>query len=331
MFLGRRLRRIKIADKAVPLWFIVVLLISGIGLSVLAYVWQSVTIPFEVKEPLEILNYTSELSLFPGETQEFNITLQNHASINYSVVFDYQLDDSLYQANYVRFSDETYNVSSGVQTLTTWLFVEPNAPPTQASLTIILLRIKPVTPTIVIYPSDDSFVGKEAIVGYDWFDTTDWNYGNSSGMTVSTTTVDGRDRRAFLKFSLSSISSAEDIVSVKLFLFKNSYYPPAWGGVGNVEAREVADDSWTEENITWNNQVAYGSLLDTVNIVFGSSQWYSWDVTPFILDELVGDKVASICLKAENEDQGNTYRWSSFCSKEYDDFDPYLLVTRHDG
>jgi hypothetical protein len=325
------LGHIKIADRIVPLWFIGVLLISGIGLSVLAYVWQSVIIPFEVEEPLEILSYPSEFSLFPSETIEFNITLQNHASINYSVMFDYQLDDSYYQANYVRFSDETYNVSSGIQTLTAWLFVEPNAPPTQASLTINLLRIKPVTPTIVIYPSDDSFVGKEAIVGYDWVNTTDWNYGNATSLVVSTTTVDGRDRRAFLKFSLSSISSPEDIVSVKLFLFKTGNYPPAWGGVGNVEARKVADDSWTEHSITWNNQIAYGSLLDTTHIVFLSSEWYSWDVTPFILDELAGDKVASICLKAENEDQGNTYRWSSFYSKEYDDFDPYLLVTRHDG
>ena len=142
-FMGRKLRCIKIAGRAVPLGLVCVLLISGIGLSLLAYVWSSVTIPFEVKEPLEILSYPSGFSLFPGETVEFNVTVKNHASINYSVMFEYRLNNSDYQTNYVRFSDETFNVGSGVQTLTTWLFVEPNAPPIQASLTIDLLRIKP--------------------------------------------------------------------------------------------------------------------------------------------------------------------------------------------
>jgi len=143
----KKLRCIKIAGRAVPLGLIAVLLISGIGVGLLAYVWPSVTIPFEVKEPLEILSYPSGFSLFPGETVEFNVTVKNYASVNYSVVLDYRLDDSYYQTNYVRFSDETFNVGSGVQTLTTWLFVEPNAPPTQALLTIDLLRIKPVTLT----------------------------------------------------------------------------------------------------------------------------------------------------------------------------------------
>jgi len=141
------LEGIKVGEKVVPLWLIVVLLVSGIAVPLLAYVWPSVTIPFEVKEPLEILSYPSGFSLFPGETIEFDITLQNHASINYSVMFDYRLDNSYYQANYVRFSDEAYNVTPGTQTLNAWLFVEPNAPPTQASLTIDLLRIKPITPT----------------------------------------------------------------------------------------------------------------------------------------------------------------------------------------
>lgn len=175
---------------------------------------------------------------------------------------------------------------------------------------------------IKLHLSDDSYVGKEALWNYVWVNTTDLNFGNGSSLVVSTTTVDGRDRRAFLKFSLSSLPSPENIVSAKLFLFKTGNYPPAWGGVGNVEAREVSDDSWIEENITWNNQPAYGGLLDTTYIVFRSSQWYSWDVTSYILDELAGDKVASVCLKAENEDGGYTYRWSSFRSKEYDGFDP---------
>lgn len=148
---------IKVRDKVVPLWFIVVFLVSGIAVPLLAYVWQSVTVPFEVREPLEILSYPSEFSLFPGETVEFNVTLQNHASTNYSVIFDYQLNDTYYLVNYVKFSEEEYIVVPGLQTLNAWLFVEPNAPPTQASLTINFLRIKPEVPTTTIF--EDNFEG----------------------------------------------------------------------------------------------------------------------------------------------------------------------------
>ena len=173
------------------------------------------------------------------------------------------------------------------------------------------------TTTEIVYPSDDSWVGKAE---------RDENYGYNGGLAVTTTTVDERDRRTFLKFSLSSIPSPENIDSVELFLFRRDYYPPSWGPVGNVEAMEVADDSWTEETITWNNQPTYGNPLDVVS-VFDVNQWYSWNVTPFVENELTGDSVVSICLKAENEDEGSTYRYSSFYSKEYDGFDPHLLVT----
>jgi hypothetical protein len=50
--------------------------ISGIGAGLLAYyVWNTLVIPLEVKEPLEIISYPSALSLFPGKTEQFNITV----------------------------------------------------------------------------------------------------------------------------------------------------------------------------------------------------------------------------------------------------------------
>ncbi len=89
--------------------------------------------------------------------------------------------------------------------------------------------------TEVVYPSDDSWVSKAELLD-KWYNTSDWNYGNYTGLAVTTTTVDERDRRTFLKFSLSPTASPENIDSVKLFLFRNDYYPSGWGPVGNVEA-----------------------------------------------------------------------------------------------
>jgi len=116
-------------------------LISGAGAGLLAYhVWTTIVIPLEVKEPLEIISYPSELSLFPGETEEFNITVQNHASVNYSVTLEFSLDNTTYQDNYVTFSNELYNVIPGQQILSAWLVVESQAPQLDASLTIRLYR-----------------------------------------------------------------------------------------------------------------------------------------------------------------------------------------------
>lgn len=135
-------RSIKIGEHSIPLWLIVVLLISIISVGVLAdYIWKTIFLSVEIKEPLEIVSYPSILSLYPGETKEFNVTLRNHASRNYTVILNFSLDNETYQNLYVTFSHETYTVVSGQQNLLAWLKVEPYAPPTNTSLTIDLRRV----------------------------------------------------------------------------------------------------------------------------------------------------------------------------------------------
>lgn len=134
------MKGIKIGKYVVPLWTIVVLLVAGIGASAY-YVWQTLIIPVQVKEPLEIISYPTQLSLYPGETKEFNITIKNYASMNYSVILDFSLDNTTYQKSYVTFSNEIYTIVPGMQNITAWLKVESHAPPINASLTIKLKRI----------------------------------------------------------------------------------------------------------------------------------------------------------------------------------------------
>lgn len=137
------MRKIRIGRHFVPLWLAASLLVSGIGLGALAYhVWNILTIPLEVMEPLEALSYPPKLSLFPGETRVFNVTVQNHASVNYSVVLSFALDNTTYQNNYVAFDEETHVVFPGVQNVTTWLSVESYAPAFNVSLTIQLKRVE---------------------------------------------------------------------------------------------------------------------------------------------------------------------------------------------
>jgi len=134
------MRKLKIGRYAVPLWLLAVILISLFGSVVGYYVWKTLNIPLEVKEPIEILTYPSPLSLYPGENLPFDITVNNHASVNYSVILDFRLNNVTYQNSYVDFSDEVYTVIPGQQNLAAWLSVDSGAPSIDESLTIDFLR-----------------------------------------------------------------------------------------------------------------------------------------------------------------------------------------------
>ncbi|UCE96648.1 MAG: hypothetical protein JSV51_03370 [Candidatus Bathyarchaeota archaeon] len=134
----------KIIDRIGSVGLITLLIFSGIGIGGLAYyAWLSVTIPFEVKEPLEILEYTSELSFYPGETKTLYVVVQNYAPINYSVQFDFHLDDMFYLQNYVTFSNDSFIVMPGTHNFTVEVLVKPCAPPADMQLEIVFERVCP--------------------------------------------------------------------------------------------------------------------------------------------------------------------------------------------
>jgi hypothetical protein len=113
------------------------LLISIVTLgSFAAYAFQSISIPLEVKEPIEIIDYPSGFSLYSGETVTFEITIQNLASVTHFVELDFRLNDTEYQAKYVTFSNTNYSVPSGTQKLAAWLTVAPKAPPANLMITV---------------------------------------------------------------------------------------------------------------------------------------------------------------------------------------------------
>jgi hypothetical protein len=146
------LRSVHIGKYLIPIWLLLIL-VSGVGVGAY-FIFQTLLLSLQVLEPLSVKNYPSQLSLYPGETKEFNVTLFNYASINYSVTFDYYLSNATYQDNYVTFSHNIYAVIPGQQDLTAWLTVKPDAPPVTVSLTINLTR--------GVYPS--------GLVGYWAFD-----------------------------------------------------------------------------------------------------------------------------------------------------------------
>jgi len=124
-------------------------------------------------------------------------------------------------------------------------------------------------------------------------------------------------KRSFLKFSISSIPSYVQIQSATLKLY---YETSEKTDYGSVKAYSVSDDSWAEGTVTWNNQPALGSLLDTVTKTGSLEGWWSWDVTSHVQSELSGDQTVSFGLNSA--DEWNVWFWS-----KDDTNDPKLEVT----
>jgi hypothetical protein len=142
-----RAKSFKIGKIVVPYWLIAVILVATIGSSVLGYYLTKVNVPLQVKDPIEIVNYPSGWSLYPGEMAKFNITVINHAPINYSAILDFQASDPVYQANYLTFSNTFYTIVPGQQNLEAQLNVAANAPAANVTVSISVSRLAVAGPT----------------------------------------------------------------------------------------------------------------------------------------------------------------------------------------
>lgn len=103
----------------------------------------------------------------------------------------------------------------------------------------------------------------------------------------------GNYRRAYLKFDLSSAN----IASVGSATLKLKVTAVESGGANNVVFMKLADDSWSESAITWNNK-------PTPNPVWIAQRWnqavagqdMSVDVTTYVSQQMAGDKKISFVL-----------------------------------
>lgn len=98
-------------------------------------------------------------------------------------------------------------------------------------------------------------------------------------------------RQSFIKFPVSGYSQASE---VNLILTVNQLQS---SGTGTVELRELSDDSWSEDSITWNNQPTQGNLLQSFTVLSSDvGNELSVDVTNYVTGEAAGDGTASFIL-----------------------------------
>ena len=109
------------------------------------FYWAKFTIPFEVKEPLEIISKPEVIELYAGDNKTYAINITNHGSATFLVTAEFALNDTEYQGLYVTFSNINYTVAPGENTLEFWVYVAGEAPvPVSLELTVELTRATPI-------------------------------------------------------------------------------------------------------------------------------------------------------------------------------------------
>jgi hypothetical protein len=132
----------------------------------------------EVKEPLEILTHNSLLSLFPGETLEFNVYVENYASVSYNACLYFSLNDTAYQEKHVTFSNNVYMIEPGTNNLDAWLSVSSTSPAAQLELVVEITRdFEPSTeddlaPSLILFGAGARWAANNgtSALYINWFD-----------------------------------------------------------------------------------------------------------------------------------------------------------------
>ena len=125
------------------------------------------------------------------------------------------------------------------------------------------------------------------------------------------------NREAYLKFDLSSFT--QPITSALLCLT-----PLTAGGVMEHQLYSVADDTWTENGLTWNNRPAAGSLVASYLPTAGAAVWI--DVTALAQQQAAGDDRLSLRLSSTTA--GGSF-YSDYASRENTNaaLRPRLVIT----
>ena len=122
----------------------------------------------------------------------------------------------------------------------------------------------------------------------------DTNFGMNTILEVESSDP-GDNRDAYLKFDLSNISTNISSATLNVFAGNNSNGGRGQG-LAEFDLFAVANTSWGELTITWNNKPARGGML-AANTVARGSGWHQFDVTGYIKSQqAAGQGVVSLAF-----------------------------------
>jgi hypothetical protein len=149
-------------------------------------------------------------------------------------------------------------------------------------------------PEMILPPTDDTYIDES---------NPDSVFGSVTELSVD----GGNYEIPYIKFDLSSVTAPVDVAILKLYITS--------GAVGPHNVYKVADNSWTESTLTWNNAPAYGEEIGMTSGGEADGILYI-EITDFINENIGGE--ASLAIQTEDTD---TMR---FRSSEATDFPAQL-------
>lgn len=141
----------------------------------------------------------------------------------------------------------------------------------------------------------------------------DTNYGAGNHISALNTTTGPKEMYGYLKFNLSEIPASVTIENATLFTY--TYLAPS-GGYRDVSAKAVSNQTWLEEDVTWNDRPAL--VNNTALDIDGTDTlgWWDWNVTLWIREEYNdSDENVSMCI-ANNDGTGGGWFGSGYVSSK---------------
>jgi hypothetical protein len=129
-----------------------------------------------------------------------------------------------------------------------------------------------------ITPGDDAYVRSGTFASI--------NYGNDVDLFAKQSSA-GYERQAFIEVGLGSLSGTINSASLWLYARRQT----AFESPLQFQVRAVADTTWTESGINFNNKPAIGATLATVTLPGNTAyQWYEINVLNYVAAEFAAGR-----------------------------------------
>lgn len=157
--------------------------------------------------------------------------------------------------------------------------------------------------------------------------TRDTNYGADSQLQIKRTFNPGagRGRRGFLKFDFSQVTDTISSARLRIFGSLTEANLPATPMI----VQKVADTTWDELAMTWNNQppTASPNALAQIIVAGAGGAWYEFDLTAFILAERAEGRTV-VALRLINQQPTGTSgtSYTRLNSREATENRPQLVI-----
>jgi hypothetical protein len=177
----------------------------------------------------------------------------------------------------------------------------PSNPSTQCKVRIsdvVNSTVLGESPVFSIKPASQNMGILQANVFVKAGVSADSNYAADVLLRVRGSATVDNQRKTYLKFDISNFTgTAIDRAELKLTAYQ---VIANTSGPNRMDVFTVPTDGWNESSITWNNAPAKGDYIATQE--FGTKSTtqpdttYPIDVTKYVKNEFLGDKVVSFCL-----------------------------------